>query len=449
MTKIQLNKQFDIDQKIDSISYLNRFLDLAEKSALLNEIDLESLQLQSYTLLSKQLVRYTGGTSNSIAEETAQGIYQSILYTIGVYLKSLPDSVSRADQIKSKPLEELFLSGKQLIQEKRSAAEQLLFHIQKTGLSTDNIAYQDTVFTGIPGFFSAYDSDYFAHDTPGSIDYPLSNDPMILTGIEYISDYLAKLSAEIRFCCCFSSQEIEFLLKCYDINYKELLINLYEPVLTNALGTIMAEKVRVSLSITPADRSRIQKKFSDVLADELKAALIDASKKLLSELKLQDPFLQEYISLSINDVTSRMMNALEHFNLQTMFLSLEETNDKTLIDYQDGEKKDDEIFRRIVENIRECRLPSDKSAIIKREISSLADFIDILEGSCIFGNEYFDIFQTLEETQLYLLLQKIASDGVSQNGLHLTAEKEWQEKLLLFLNQQQHTDQDETFPRKT
>ena len=53
------------------------------------------------------------------------------------------------------------------------------------GIKTENYAYNDTVGYGIPLFFKEYKSEFEAHNTPGSIDYPLFQDKMELVGVEY------------------------------------------------------------------------------------------------------------------------------------------------------------------------------------------------------------------------------------------------------------------------
>lgn len=58
-----------------------------------------------------------------------------------------------------------------------------------------------------------------------------------------------------------------------------------------------------------------------------------------------------------------------------------EDHTQPVFQFEDGEKLDDESFRTIADEIRECRYVSDKISIIQRDIHSITDLVDILEGS--------------------------------------------------------------------
>ena len=78
----------------------------------------------------------------------------------------------------------------------RKDAKDLLQSVQNNCLVTDVLAYNDTLHGGLSLFFQSYDIDYGTHETQGSIDYPLSNDKMNLTGVDYMLSYLQKLQLE-------------------------------------------------------------------------------------------------------------------------------------------------------------------------------------------------------------------------------------------------------------
>ncbi|WP_243454591.1 DUF6179 domain-containing protein [Desulfosporosinus fructosivorans] len=422
-------------EKLNETFYFQSLLEEGYHLKLLTDSEFESIQLQSIQLLAKQTERYTGGESSSVKVEKAQGIMQSIFYCIGIYLKSFPDTDISIATLKHKPLSDLFRQGKQLVRLQLDSARQLLSAIQNDSIITDNCAYNDTIQNGLPIFFSAYDVDFAAHDTPASIDYPLSNDRMDLVGIEYIYCYLQKLSLENQFCRHFTSPAIHCLLRGYDDHYQDLLINIFELVLTNLVGSVLALRNVLQLNIEPQDRQYLQQKLVNLSDDQLDTMLEDASTKLCKELNISDRLLKEHVVATAMNLSPRLKNALENNGLESIFISLKAPPKQPTFQFEDGEKMDDESFRTVANEIRECRYVSDKLAIIQREIHSIADLVDILEGYCLFDTEFIEIFQSLGDMELALLFKRLPTHMIDYD-FHITEnEKEWHNWLNRFVNE--------------
>ena len=422
-------------ERLNQAHYFQSVLQEACRLNLLTNSELENIQLQCIQLLARQAQRYTSGDSSSVKEETAQNIFQSIFYTVGVYLKSLPNTDISVEILKQKPLTELYREGKKLVETQLEHAKQIYNQFQDNCIATGNHAYNDTLQNGIPAFFYAYDVDYAAHETPASIDYPLSSDKMELTGIEYINDYLQKLLMENQFCKNFTTHDIHCLLRGYDAHYRDLLINIFGIVLTNALGCILADKSALWLNIEPVDRQYLQQKLVNMTKNQLDAILHDASKQLCKEFNISDRLLKTHITATILDLSPRLKNALENNRLEAVFISLKENHPQPAVKFEDGRKMDDELFRRIVDEIRQCRYVSDKLAIVKRKIHSMADLVDILEGYCFFNDEFSQLFQSLGDMELALLSKRLPANG-ADSDLHYTEnEKEWHQRLDSFLKE--------------
>lgn len=416
-------------ENLNARYYFQSILEEAYRVKLLTDSEFEDIQLQSLQLLAKQTERYTGGESSSVKVETAQGIMQSIFYSIGIYLKSFPDTDISIAELKQKPVLELYQQGKKLIRIQLDSSRQLLYAIQNDSLVTDNCAYNDTIQNGLPIFFSAYDVDFAAHDTPASIDYPLSNDKMDLVGIEYIYSYLQKLFLENHFCKNFTSYIIHCLLRGYDDHYQDLLINIFGLVLTNMVGSVLARKNVAQLNIEPLDIQYLQQKLLNLSKDKLDAMLQEASTQICKELIISDRLLKTHIAATVMDLSTRLKNALENNGLESIFISLKENPTQAIFHFEDGEKLDDETFRTIADEIRDCRYVSDKIAIIQREIHSITDLVDILEGYCIFDNEFVEIFQSLGDMELALLMKRLPTHMIDSD-FHITEnEKEWYDRL--------------------
>jgi hypothetical protein len=64
---------------------------------------------------------------------------------------------------------------------------------------------------------------------------------------------------------------------------------------------------------------------------------------------------------------------------------------------------DDEALRRLIDEIQDCRYLSDKIAIIKGQIHSVRDLIEVL-NVCLWGNEYTELFCSFSDLEIAVLL---------------------------------------------
>lgn len=419
---------------LDAVSYFSTLIREGFRLSLLSPEEMETIQHQFVRLLADQFYRRTGGQSSSIPVETGQSIQQSVLYTLGYYLKGFPDEDSALDVLKRSSLDAIFTKGKQRVEEDWSEARKLLQEIQNNPLETDIYAYNDTLFHGLPLFFSAYDMDYEAHETPGSVDYPLSNDTMKLTGIDYIRDYLRKLKLENEFCSCFSREEINGLLKGYDRSYKDLLFNVYDLVLANVIGCVLLERNKISLHISDYDLQYLQSELSPLPAEELNRTIEESASLLCDMLSFAGP-LQDYIAASMKHISSRICAALETKGLNRLFLPAEHKAEPPVIRFEDKAAMAPESFRKLADELRACRYLSDKLALLKKKAPGLADLVDLLESSCFFGEEYWEVFASLEDIRLALLTEKLPLNPDDASFLEEECDREWQSSFNSFLGQ--------------
>lgn len=427
----KLEKQHVIKREnLNEEHYFEDILQQAGEMRLLNESELENIKLQCIQLLAKQTERYTGGESSSVTVEKAQSIMCSIFYCISVFLKSLPEPDMCIIELKKKPLYDLYKRGRKLIDTQIQYAQRLLKTARENRVNTDNIAYNDTIGEGMTSFFTSYDADFAAHDILPTIDYPLCNDKMNLKGIEYICSYLDKLIMENEFCQNYLYKDINCVLRGYNEYYSDLLINIFERVLINALGSILTDKSACQLDIKEKQRQHLQKKLDGKSEIQLEELLKAASEKLFTELSISNDELQQYILADLKAVSENLYNALKNHQLKAVFVSFKENNTETVLQFEDGEKMDDELFRKIADEIMECHSVSDKITLIKENIRSVVDLVDIFEAGCIFNDEFISVFESMGDMELTLLLSTMPSDESDYDEL----KEEWQQSLINFLN---------------
>lgn len=388
-----------------------------------NLIDNETLSRIYYErmeILKVKLKYYTKDESSSVMVEVAESLLQCIDYTIGIYLKTFDNIELVIEELKNKSLDYIVKMGHDLIKEKVLEGKKLLQEINKNKLKVDNYSYNDTIDYGIPLFFKEYEDFFAAHETPGSIDYQLCMDNMNYVGIEYIYNYLKILFLENEFCKNFDICEIINLLKGYDRKCELLLINIFELVLINSLGIIICDKSLINLDINSMDRVHIKTKLGKLSLEELQKELLKYAKICCEILDIKDIALIDYITKSTLKISLFINESIKIDKLETVFISFNKDCGNEFIKYIDGEKISNSVFKKLSEEIRECSSVQDKITLIKNNIKSLEDLVDMLSAECLFGDEYNMYFKSLSQTEI-VLLSKYISD-LSFEGEY---EKEW------------------------
>lgn len=427
MDNFIINREDAFKDLLSEVHYFHSLLQILFSKEILNTKDIENVQLQMLDLMTETVGYYTKNESASVKVEIAEQLMLSIYYTIGLFLKEKATIKESVELIKEKGIRYLFVNGEKTLREKVEECRSLLSIVQKTKLTIENYAYIDTIDYGIPLFFKDYNIRFASHETPGSIDYPLAVDAMKLTGIEYINDYLKKINLENMFCLYFDASEVEALLKGFKKDSHHMLINIFQLVLTNYLGSMIAGKNGQSLDITEGDRQYLKSMLEDLSKEELEGILLMTAEQLCHRLSIEDENLIEYISKTVSKITPEIIRFIKTDTLESIFITLSKSENNAL-KYVDGESVSNSRFRVITEEIRNCSNVEDKIEIIREELHSLRDLVDVLGSDCIFDNEFIHVFEALEDFELALLYNSIANDEAIGNDYGTESEKEWHMK---------------------
>ena len=121
MNKIKKQTVIDVN-KLSGEFYFQSLLQEAYVKGVLSPNESERIQLECLKLLADRTGRFTRGQSSSVRVEIAQGIMASNLFTIGIYLKSLPDVDAAIFHIQNEPLEKLYEYGLAVLKRKINVA---------------------------------------------------------------------------------------------------------------------------------------------------------------------------------------------------------------------------------------------------------------------------------------------------------------------------------------
>lgn len=308
--------------RLETLSGEYYFLSLLEQAygmEMLSEHELERIQLDCLVLLAKRTERYNGGDSSSIRIEKAQDILASIIFTIGLQLKTYPCPDDSVIILQSEGIEALYQKGRQRIDTIMKRVKLLHRSLLPRLVETENVFYRITVERGIKGFFDLYNPDFGAHETHMLVDYPVYNKTEKLVGIEFIGQYLEQVYYENMFCSYFSEADLHHLHCGYNEQYPGLPFNLYEPVLAAALGCSFAGSHANRLEITPTIQDFLYRQFVGKEKEEIENMLITPFFELSNEFSFPTG-LQEYVMKSLPLLVATIESAITREIFDRVFI---------------------------------------------------------------------------------------------------------------------------------
>ena len=221
-------------------------------------------------LLRRETRLYTSGESSSIPWETAQSLLASLLYTLRL---DGEDPGERGRQLAEADLEEELRRGRTRLRRKMAYALRLWQRLAGSGAAADSICLGETLL-GIGEFWWRYDWRFAAHEIPCDIDYPLAlPTPESLQGVDYLTEWLGRLETELRFRDAFPPAARAAVWERFHPEYRDMPLNLYEPLAADALCLFaLGGNVR-SLALGPEERRAFAARMALLTEGETAAAL--------------------------------------------------------------------------------------------------------------------------------------------------------------------------------
>lgn len=275
-------------EELEQGAYFEALLQAGLARGLIDAAFVERLQMNCMELLALACRRYTGGQSTSLPREQAEDILQSIVFTLGVWLKDYPQPEDALAALGSGPaaLAEGLEAGLRRVRIKARATRQFYGLAQKRRLDTDNYLYNATVLGGIPGFFKLYEPRFGSHRIHITADYPLLMPLTGFQGIEFIQLYAQRLDYENRFCRAFPARAAKAALTRHAIEYdttvENLHANLCGVILQAALACALCECPLQGLVLSPTGRKRLSRMLA---AGEAQALLPPALEAVLAQIR--------------------------------------------------------------------------------------------------------------------------------------------------------------------
>ena len=265
-----------------------------------------------YSLLSAQCKSFTGGQSSSLSVETVEALLSSICFSLSCFANKYGQNA-----LLEIPLEKALEGARDILKKRIQLCKTLYLTLLRLPFQPDNVSYRDTV-NGMENFFKKYDYYFFADQIPCDIDYqlclPVSES---LWGVEFLTEYIKRLICEGRFCGAFQRYEITALLANFGSRNDELLINVFTPVLSNALGRVLLGNDISTLEVTPDGIEKLFSMFAGLKYEEALPIVDKASKLLCSRVGFSG-YNAEYVTESARTLIPRICRC----DPKGLFLSL-------------------------------------------------------------------------------------------------------------------------------
>lgn len=428
---------------LDKNQYTFSLLKAGFSRGILSKDIIENIQMQIMNILKEIIMRYTKGESTSVTVETAEKLLNSICYSIDAYSISIDNPEECIAILKEKSIKEIYNGGIEIVTACVKESKLLYKKIMPRKLKVPLMAYNDTL-EAILGLFDKYEIVFNAQDKIATIDYPLAFDDMNAKGIFYIKQYLETLELENEFCNLFDIEDITKTLndygKIYEIDYTQALINIFEVIINNSIFSAILGNSAKTLNITKFQYNVLNNKLKSLETHKISSFINEGIEKMIIDLQINVSKLIEYIYKYKTLFLQRILNALENDSLNNLVVidKEEELNINEIL-FEAGERIDDCSFRSLTNKIAKCRNGMEKIHLIKTNIHSVQDFIDILGADCLFDDEFGLLFNTLSDMELCVLGKVVFCEELRSGLLNLSSinlgnkDSEWQIQYISFI----------------
>ena len=180
-------------QDLDEGAYFESLMEKALELKLITDNAIEAIQDECLNLLAQNIRRAYGDMSDSVSEKRAESMMDSIIYTLGVGLKTFVYPDEALDFLLKNGVDALYLRGVKRINEMLLGIREMLDILQNTLKPNADVLLICTVTKILPTFLKKYNPEIAAHERVVIPIYPISLNIDNYDGIEYIFAYTAAL----------------------------------------------------------------------------------------------------------------------------------------------------------------------------------------------------------------------------------------------------------------
>lgn len=317
----------------------------------------------------------------------------------------------------------MYEEGVERVQRCLEETKQLYKEVRRNRLDVAVEAYNATLDEAFPAFLKKYGVVFDAHNTMASIDYPLALDDMRLQGVFYMKQYLERLHMENKFCHLFDRAERMQLLdnfaRVHRFDYRIELFNIFELMLHHAIFSILSGGESHRISISNFQFDRLKRLFHPTDRFRVRSLIHEALDRLLHDLQIREPEMKEYVRRCTGELVQRVVQTSRHDSLQSLVFAdpKEPVRPASGISFHASDRMSDADLRKLIEKVLQCEHEEEKVRLIRSAVSSLYDYLDVLESDCLYGGEYRKLFATFSDTELAVLAKVVFYEELREGSL--------------------------------
>lgn len=278
--------------------------------------DAAGFQERFVRLLERRTAIYTMGDSTSVPKHVAADLLRSVSFVLGID----PAHPEIPERLLTVDLEDEFRRNLAVLETKVELTATLWRRAIATMPPISSTALHDTL-ASIGDFPKYYDARSMAHEMPCSIDYPLCHPvPESLVGVDYINEYLRRLLIEADFLRRFEVRSCVAVLERSSPDYVDLLVNLFEPVATNAIGRCVIGLDPAPLAIGDEGRARIAARLGSLGEGARAKVLREATSDVCDAVGIGDPQAREYVRALGPELLPRVDGGVARGDLRGVFV---------------------------------------------------------------------------------------------------------------------------------
>ncbi len=381
--------------------YLSSLLDASLSASVISKATVIRVKTDCLALLASRAELFTCHKSSSVPVETAQVLMDSIVHTIGVYLKTFPSPDDAALYLENGkyPVYRAYCLGLKLIENKFRESKKRYIRLKKHLLKTPNEFYTSTLSSGITAFFRNYSAEYTSHIIGITADYrPLLPIPE-LSGMEFMEKYIKYLYIENAFLDSIGYETVHRAMYAYDTSYATELVNIFETVLFAAFVPVSCGKSIGSLKAVKADRTSLCKKLESLDENGLEEYVTGLLHIICEEIDADDAMIS-YTLQCVPVICAKIRAYARRGMTEALFTLKPPVVEST--SYIDGEQMTDDDYDKLVSEVMQCDSSEKKIAFIFGSVRSVADLADVIRDAYLDENEIKEIKSRLssEETEL-------------------------------------------------
>lgn len=364
--------------------------------------DLQVFYLKLYALLAKQADRYMEGRSSSIPKETAEQLMKSILYVIGMEVRSENNGYMALHKLMSWDVDSLFGSGLSVIEKKLKKVRHLQRSILNNLVISENSYYRSTIEDGVNAFFDLYSPQYSAHLIHITADYPLMAQRPSCQGVLFMEQYLTFIQIENRFLLQVDEEDLHHIMLSVSEHYEKIPVNLCQPAVFSALGRVLCGKNPEGVILQDADVERL-KGILSVDADHLKEMVHHAMHQLLFAFHTGRKETEYFMSLK-DGLAKQIHQAIIDNTLHKLFVVPAKQKKKchALLSYEN--RMNDEQYSALSHFLLWCDDAKAKVEKVRQCVGNLSDLLDLLDEELLDQDECDALIGLMDRSEKDMLL---------------------------------------------